>query len=436
MLGCSEITSVKAGPYGVSKSQRSRRRRDVVIVVQKYGGSSVATTEKIAKVAKRIAKRAETDSVVVVVSAMGDTTDDLIEMAKALSHTPDDREMDKLLSTGEQASSALMAMALHELGQKAISLTGGQAGIITERTAGKARILKIDTKRLKEELECGNVIVVAGFQGITENASWADITTLGRGGSDTTAVALAAALKADKCEIYTDVNGVYTADPRVVPESSQLNTISYEEMLELAGQGARVMHSRAVELGQIYEVDILVANSQTEAPGTLITKEDPEMEVRNPVKGIAHDTDVARITLVSIPDQPGIASKIFHNLSEAHINVDVIVQNVGAEGHTDLSFTVSETDFEKAKKIIEPVVSEMGAREMRVDQDVAKVSVVGSGMRSAPGYADAMFTALADEKINIYSITTSEIRITCLIQRELAKQAVKALHKTFELEKA
>jgi len=407
-----------------------------VIVVQKYGGSSVATTERIAAVANRIAKRSESAQMVVVVSAMGDTTDELISMAKQLCAMPDDREMDKLLATGEQASSALLAMALHELGHKAVSLTGGQAGIITERTAGRARILKIDGKRLKDELAKGNVVVVAGFQGITENASWADITTLGRGGSDTTAVALAAAIKADSCEIFTDVDGVFTADPRVEPHAVKLDTISYEEMLEMAGQGARVMHSRAVELGQLYEVEILVANSTKDVPGTVIKKEDPEMEVRNPVRGIAHDTDVTRFTIVAVPDTPGIAAQIFHPLAKANINVDVIVQNVSSQGHTDVSFTIADADLDKARKVIDPFVTQIGARELLTDQNVAKVSIVGSGMRSSPGYADKMFTALADESINIISITTSEIRITCLIERDKVKAAVRALHKVFELEKA
>lgn len=407
-----------------------------MIVVQKYGGSSVATTEKIAAVAKLVAERSEQAQVVVVVSAMGDTTDELISMARQLCAMPDDREMDKLLATGEQASSALLAMALHDLGYSAVSLTGGQAGIITERTAGKARILKIDVKRLRDELNKKNVVVVAGFQGITENASWADITTLGRGGSDTTAVALAAALKADSCEIFTDVDGVYTADPRVEPSASKLDTISYEEMLEMAGQGARVMHSRAVELGELYDVDILVANSSKDVAGTLIKKEDHEMEVRNPVRGIAHDTDVTRISVAGVPDRPGIASMIFRTLAASNINVDVIVQNVGTEGLADVSFTVQDADLEKAKKAIDPVTKEIQAREVVIDQNVAKVSIVGSGIRSNPGYAEKMFTALADADINILSITTSEIRITCLITRDQVKNAVRALHRAFELEKA
>ena len=407
-----------------------------MIVVQKYGGSSVATTEKIAAIAKRVAERSKSASMVVVVSAMGDTTDELISMAKQLCVLPDDREMDKLLATGEQTSSALLAIALQEFGVKAVSLTGGQAGIITERTAGKARILKIDAKRLRDELSKQNVVVVAGFQGITENASWADITTLGRGGSDTTAVALAAALNADKCEIYTDVDGVYTADPRVEDHAHKLESISYEEMLEMAGQGARVMHSRAVELGELYNVEILVANSAKDVPGTLIKKEDHNMEIRNPVKGIAHDTDVTRVTVASVPDMPGIAARIFHAMAIANINVDVIVQNVGAAGYADVSFTVHDADLEKAKKNLGPVVQELGAKEVVFDGNVAKISIVGSGIRSNPGYANKMFNALASEGINILSITTSEIRITCLIERDKVKNAVRALHKAFELEKA
>lgn len=395
----------------------------------------MANTEKIAAVAKRVANRAKDAQVVVVVSAMGDTTDELISMAKQLCHMPDEREMDKLMATGEQASSALMAMALCELGQPAVSLTGGQAGIITEKVAQKARILKIDGKRLKEELAKGCVVVVAGFQGITDNASWADITTLGRGGSDTTAVALAAALNADTCEIYTDVDGVYNADPRVEPNAAKLDTISYEEMLEMAGQGARVMHSRAVELGQLYDVEILVANSSRDVPGTLIKKEDPDMEIRNPVRGIAHDTDVTRFTVVAVPDKPGVAARVFHAPAEAKINVDVILQNVGADGCADLSFTVADADCDKARKVMEPVVKELNAKELLIDQNVAKVSIVGTGIRSHPGYADKMFGTLASEGINILSITTSEIRITCLIERDKVKQAVRALHRVFELEK-
>ena len=408
---------------------------DKVIIVQKYGGSSVATTEKICNVAKRMKKAAESSQVVVVVSAMGDATDELIAMAKAISKLPNEREMDKLLATGEQASSALLTMALHELGISAVSLTGGQAGIITEGTPGNARILKVDSQRIKEELADGKVIVVAGFQGITESATWADITTLGRGGSDTTAVALAAALQADKCEIYTDVDGVFTADPRVVLNARKLDKISYEEMLELAGQGARVIHSRAVELGEIFGVNIMVAHSVREVPGTMIMREDDTMEAKNPVRGIAHDTDVAKITVVAVPDRPGIAYQIFHELAEANINVDVIVQNVSLQGVVDLSFTVNLADLAKAEKVLKPVVQNVGAREMTSSVDLAKVSIVGTGIRSHPGYADKMFGSLAKNGINIVSITTSEIRITCLIDKADVQKAVQSLHEAFELEK-
>jgi aspartate kinase len=406
-----------------------------VIVVQKYGGSSVATTEKICRVAERVAEAAKKAQVVVVISAMGDTTDELIAMAKEVSSFPDGREMDKLLATGEQASSALLTMALLEMKVPAVSLTGGQAGIITEAVPSKARISKVDPSRIRDELDSGKIVVVAGFQGITDNVSWADITTLGRGGSDTTAVAIAAALKADACEIYTDVDGVFTCDPRVEPDAAKIEAISYEEMLEMAGQGARVMHSRAVELGQLYDVEILVANSRKDVPGTVIKKEDPSMEVRNPVRGIAHDTDVARLTLVAVPDQPGIAYQIFHALAEANINVDVIVQNVSHDGVTDLSFTVTNADLQKAKQVLEPVLQQIRAPQLLTDSNVAKVSIIGSGIRSHPGYADKMFGALASEGINIISITTSEIRITCLIEKDKAKNAVRALHRTFELEK-
>jgi len=406
-----------------------------VVIVQKYGGSSVATTEKICNVAKRIKRAAQDSQVVVTVSAMGDTTDELIAMAKAISTLPDERELDKLLATGEQASSALLTMALHELGVPSISLTGGQAGIITEKVPGKARILKLDPQRIQNELAEGKVVVVAGFQGITDDATWADITTLGRGGSDTTAVALAAALRAERCEIYTDVDGVFTADPRVVLNARKLNRISYEEMLELAEQGARVMHSRAVELGELYGVDILVAHSVREVPGTLITREDRNMEALNPVRGIAHETDIAKITVVAVPDRPGIAYQIFHALAEANISVDIIVQNVSLQGVTDLSFTVNLADLAKAQKALEPVARNIGAKEMTSSVDLAKVSIVGTGIRSHPGYADSMFGALAREGINIVSITTSEIRITCLIDKADVQRAVQALHAAFELEK-
>lgn len=406
-----------------------------MLVVQKYGGSSVADAEKICNVAQRVAKKHEDAQVAVVVSAMGKTTDNLISLAKQITDTPDDREMDKLLATGEQASSALMTMALHQLGVPAVSLTGGQAGIFTEAVARKARIARIDPSRMHKELEKGAVLVIAGFQGITEGSSWAEITTLGRGGSDTTAVALARALKADQCQIFTDVDGVYTADPRIVPDARKLDTISYEEMLELAGQGAKVMHSRAVELGELYDIEILVAHSQKEVAGTVIKREDEAMEIRNPVRGIAHDSKTNRITVQEVPDKPGIAAHIFQMLADKNINVDVIVQNVSLSGVTDLSFTVGDDDLNAAVSTVQAVAQEIGAGGISTDQNVAKVSIVGTGIRSHPGYAAKMFTGLADAGINIISITTSEIRITCLVERKEVEEAVRVLHKVFELEK-
>ncbi len=406
-----------------------------MLIVQKYGGSSVADAERILNVARRVAAAAKDASVAVVVSAMGKTTDGLIALARQITDAPDGREMDKLLATGEQVSSALMTMALHTLGVPAVSLTGAQAGIITENVARKARIRAVDATRMRKELDKGKVLVIAGFQGITDGNTWADITTLGRGGSDTTAVAVAKALNADRCEIFTDVEGGYTADPRIVPEARKLDTISYEEMLELAGQGAKVMHSRAVELGELYDIEILVAHSQKEVPGTVIKQVDETMEVRNPVRGIAHDKKTNRITVAAVPDHPGIAARFFHALAEKNINVDVIVQNVSSSGVTDLSFTVNDEDLQAAAAITQDVAASTGAGEVSTDTEVAKVSIVGTGIRSHPGYADRMFGALANAGINIISITTSEIRITCLIESDRIEEAVRVLHKTFELEK-
>jgi len=323
-------------------------------------------------------------------------------------------------------------MALRSIGYSAVSLTGGQAGIWTDETHRKARIVSVEAQRITRELETGKIVIVAGFQGVTRNM---DVTTLGRGGSDTTAVALAIGLKADKCEIYTDVDGVYTADPRIVPAARRLKDIGYEEMLELATWGAKVMHPRAVELGQVYSMPILVASSFNENPGTLIHK-GASMEVRNKVRGIAHDTDVAKITLVGIPDRPGIAASLFEPLSKAAISVDTIVQNAGLNNITDLTFTVSKSDLTKAMKIIEPVAKSIGASKCVSDSNLGKVSVVGTGMQNAPGYAARMFKALYEAGINIQLITTSEIRITCIVAQEDVKNAVIALHQAFELEKA
>jgi aspartate kinase len=401
-------------------------------IVQKYGGSSVADAEKIRNVARRIADSFDQgNKVVTVVSAMGDTTDDLIELASQVSPNPEPREMDLLLSTGEIVSSTLLAMALHTMGYKAIALSGPQAGISTDSSFSRARITGIEPKRIIKELDRGNIVIVAGFQGLTTDN---DIATLGRGGSDTTAVALAASLKAKRCEIYTDVEGVYTADPRVVPEAVKLDEIGYEEMLEMATSGAKVMHHRSVELGQVYNMPILVASSLVNKPGTLIHGGE-NMEARNKVRGIAHDMDVAKITVTGVPDRPGIAAAIFMPLAKAGISVDTIVQNASANNITDLTFTITKNDLGKAMEIVKAIAREIGARECASDSKLGKVSIIGTGMQNTPGYAAKMFDTLSAQQINILLITTSEIRITCIIAEDKVKDAVKALHKAFQLDK-
>ena len=405
----------------------------MAIVVQKYGGSSVADAGKIRNVAKRVSGSFNKgNKVVVVVSAMGDTTDDLIELAAKVNPSPEPREMDLLLSTGEIVSSTLLSMALHARGFPAIALSGPQAGISTDSAFSRARITGIDPGRIVKELEKGNIVIVAGFQGLTgEN----DIATLGRGGSDTTAVALAASLKAKICEIYTDVEGVYTADPRIVPDAQKLNEIGYEEMLEMATSGARVLHHRSVELGQVFDMPILVASSLVDRPGTIIHGGE-NMEQRNKVRGIAHDMDVAKITVTGVPDRPGIAASIFMPLAKAGISVDTIVQNAGANNITDLTFTITKNDLNKAMDIVRPVAKEIGARECLSDSRLGKVSIIGTGMQNTPGYAAKMFQTLFEQNINILLITTSEIRITCIITEDKVKEAVRTLHKAFELDKA
>ncbi len=404
----------------------------MALVVQKYGGSSVADADRIRSVARRVATTKEQgNQVVVVVSAMGDTTDELIRLAQQVTKQPGERELDVLLSTGEVVSSTLLSMALHSLGIKAVSLTGAQAGIQTDSTYSRARILRVEARRIISELEKNNVVIVAGFQGVTEDM---DITTLGRGGSDTTAVALAASLGAEVCQIYTDVEGVYTADPRLVPEARNLKEIGYEEMLELASYGAKVMHPRAVELGQLYDVPIVVASSFSDAPGTIICKE-ASMEVRNKVRGIAYDTNVAKVTVVGVPDHPGIAAAIFEPLAKESVSVDTIVQNASIDNITDLTFTVTRTDLAKAMSLMEPVVKSIGAKQCVADATLAKLSIVGTGMQNTPGYAARMFRALFEAGINIQLITTSEIRITCIISEDKVRDAVQKLHKAFELEK-
>jgi aspartate kinase len=401
------------------------------LIVQKYGGTSVGSAERITRSAERIARVAAAgNDVVVTVSAMGHTTDELIGLARQVSRDPHDREMDQLLVTGEQVSASLMAMALIDRGHPAVSLTGAQAGIRTTGLFTKARITDIQPDRLRRELAAGRIPIVTGFQGITEDQ---DYTTIGRGGSDTTAVAVAAALKADACEILTDVEGIYTADPRVVKMARKLDRISYEEMLELATLGAGVMHPRAVELGEVYGIPILVRSSFTDAPGTLITRIE-NVEVRKNVRGIAHDKDVAKIRIVGVPDRPGVAAAIFMPLADAAISVDTIVQNTSLDGKTDLSFTVSRADHGRAAALVEKIVPDIGASGLDHSEDLAKVSVVGTGMQSAPGYAARMFRALAAGGINIDMITTSDIRITCIISASQCTEAVNALHAAFELD--
>jgi len=403
----------------------------MALIVQKYGGSSVADAERIRNVARRIAKaKDEGNQVVVVVSAMGYTTDNLIKLAYQVNEQPGDRELDVLLSTGEIVSSTLLALALESLGCNAVSLTGAQAGIQTDSSYSRARILRVDTKRVVSELEKGNIVIVAGFQGVTQEM---DITTLGRGGSDTTAVALAASLKAEICQIYTDVEGVYTADPHLIPGARKLKDIGYEEMLELASYGARVMQNRAVELGELYNVPILVASSFRRQPGTIICKE-ASMEVKNKARGIAYDTNVSKVTVVGVPDHPGIAAAIFEPLARANISVDTIVQNASINNITDLTFTVARNDLLKAMSIVEPVVKSVGGKQYVTDSTLAKVSIVGTGMQNTPGYAARMFRVLHEQGINIQLITTSEIRITCIISEDKVKDAVQALHQAFELE--
>jgi aspartate kinase len=405
----------------------------MALVVHKYGGSSVGNAERIKNVAQRIAaRRAAGDSLVAVVSAMGHTTDELRELAQQVSAHPSPREMDILLSTGETVSMTLVAMALHELDVDAISLSGAQAGLRTDTVHGRARILALDPERIRREIERGRVVIVAGFQGITEEE---EITTLGRGASDTTAVALTAALDAKRCEIYTDVDGVYSADPRVEPSARKLLDISYEEMLELAAVGARVLHPRAVELGSVYGIEIVVASSFKDESGTLIHG-GVTMEAFNKVRGIAHDLDVAKVTIRGVPDRPGIAAGIFEPLAEHHISVDTIVQNASVEQLTDMTFTLDRAHLGQAAPIVERIAKEVGAADVVADDGLGKVSIVGTGMQSAPGYAARMFRTLQEAGVNIEMISTGEIRITCIVRRGDVEKAVRALHKAFELEKA
>ena len=403
------------------------------LIVQKYGGSSVANPGRIKNVAKRVVRyKKQGHDVVVVVSALGDTTDELIELAYKVTDDPSEREMDMLISTGEQISCALLAMAVEELGVPAISFTGAQVGIITDATHTKARILNISAAdRIHEKLKGGKVVIVAGFQGVSIKK---EITTLGRGGSDLTAVALARALNAKTCEVYTDVDGVYTADPRIVKNARKIPRISYDEMLELASLGAKVMQARSVEYGKRYDVEIHVRSSFSDQEGTIICKEAKSME-KIDVSGVALQKDEAKVTICDVPDKPGIAAIIFKELGVNSIVIDMIVQNVGRTGTTDVSFTVLSEDLAKTMKVAKKVAKEIGAGEVIKDEAIAKVSIVGIGMRSHAGIAARMFKALASKKINIEMISTSEIKISCVIGKKLSELALKALHDEFGLGK-
>ena len=403
----------------------------MALIVQKYGGTSVASPERIQAVAERVIRaRKAGDQVVVVLSAMSGETDRLLALAHRVSPHPDERELDLLLSTGERVTIALLAMALRERGYAARSFTGRQVGIVTDDVHTRARIERVAADRVRDALAEDVIPVVAGFQGINEKS---DVTTLGRGGSDTTAVALAAALKADRCDIYTDVDGVYTTDPNIVPTASRLDKISYEEMLEMASLGAKVLQTRSVEFAMKYLVPVRVLSSFTDAPtGTLVTKEDRDME-QVVVSGVTYDRNQAKITLLCVPDRPGIAARLFGGIAKEDIIVDMIIQNISQEGLTDISFTVPRADAKKAVSLVSTLVREIGANDVQLTEDIAKVSIVGVGMRSHSGVAATMFETLAREGINIMMISTSEIKISCVVDAKYTELAVRALHEAFEL---
>ncbi len=403
------------------------------LLVQKYGGTSVGSIERIEQVADKVAGfRAQGHEMVVVLSAMSGETNRLIGLAQQIQDTPDPRELDVLVSTGEQVTIALLCMALKKRGVDARSYTGGQVRILTDNAHTKARIQSIDEANMRADLKAGRVVVVAGFQGVDEQGN---ITTLGRGGSDTTGVALAAALKADECQIYTDVDGVYTTDPRICERARRLEKITFEEMLEMASQGSKVLQIRSVEFAGKYKVPLRVLHSFKEGPGTLITLDEEDSTMEQPiVSGIAFNRDEAKVTVAGVPDTPGVAAKILAPIGAANIEVDVIVQNVSADGTTDLTFTVHKNDMNKAVAVLETVAKEIGAREVRSDDKVAKVSIVGVGMRSHAGVASSMFTALAEERINIQMITTSEIKISVIIDERYLELAVRSLHTAFGLD--
>ncbi len=410
------------------------RKKDMnkKLIVQKFGGSSVANVERIQNVALRVTRyKNKGYNIVVVVSALGDTTDELIELADKINTNPSEREMDMLLSTGEQISVALLAMAIHKLGFEAISFTGTQVGIITDSAHTRARIIKVNTERIKKALDAGNIVIVAGFQGVNMNQ---DITTLGRGGSDLTAVALAKELKADECEIYTDVKGIYTTDPRIEPKARKIKAITYDEMLEMASLGAQVMQARSIEVAKKFNVPIHVRSSIENDPGTMIIKEVKEME-EVVVSAVTLNKGESKITICNVPDRPGIAARIFNELADKGVSVDMIVQNVSHVRQTDISFTVNKIDAQKALKIIRKAAHAIKAGEIIEDADIARISIVGVGMKSHPGVAGKMFEILAKNKVNIEMISTSDISISCIVQKKFAETAVRALHDKFGLAK-
>ncbi len=403
----------------------------MALIVQKYGGTSVGSIDRIKKVAKRVIDTYKKgNQVVVVLSAMAGQTDSLIDLAKQITEEPDPRELDVLLAIGEQMSVALFAMAIKSLGYNAVSLLGFQVGIYTDSIYGKARIHQVDTARIREELDKGKIVAVAGFQGLDR---YGNITTLGRGGSDTTAVALAAALNADLCEIYTDVDGIYTTDPNICPEARKLDVISYEEMLEMASLGAKVLEIRAVEFAMKYNVKLHVRSSFKEERGTMVVPETKEME-KIVVSGVTYNKNEARVTIKRVPDRPGIAAKIFKPLFDEGIVVDMIIQNTSEDGFTDMTFTVPRPDFKRSMRLVSEVAKEIGAEKVLGDENIAKVSIVGIGMRSHAGVAQKMFETLAKEGINILMISTSEIKISCVIEEKYTELAVRVLHKAFGLE--
>jgi aspartate kinase len=403
-----------------------------MLIVQKYGGTSVANVERIRSVAERVAQTAkEGNKVIVVVSAMSGETDKLIDLANQISPNPNEREMDMLLSSGERVTSALTAMAIEALGRKARALTGRQAGIITDTVHTKAKIERISGERIMKAIDDDYIVVIAGFQGVTEGET--DVTTLGRGGSDLSAVAVAAAVRANLCEIYTDVDGVYTTDPNIVPEARKLQRISYEEMLELASLGAKVLQTRSVEFAMKYNVPIVVRSSFNDNPGTLVVEEDRDME-DVAVSGIAYDKNQTKITIVNVPDKPGIAAKLFNDIASANIVVDMIVQNISSDAKlADISFTVPKTDTRRALEVTEAIAKELGAKRVDIGEDISKVSVVGVGMRTHSGVAARMFQTLAAHNINIMMISTSEIKVSCVIDSKYTELAVRVLHEAFGL---